>query len=194
MNVLKSTCLISALLVLPVLAGRTASAEETFPVAVLNMDRVFKTYQPLLDKLAPIKDEAKELEQTVQLRQAELETVATQLRGAQPGTSEFQKLQAQAVKLQNELRQFVEKERAGLQKQESVVYLAFFRELEEAVRKYSKDHGIKLVIRQQDNSLDENQPLADILKTLNRGIIYEDELDITDEILIALTADRGNER
>jgi hypothetical protein len=42
------------------------------------------------------------------------------------------------------------------------------------------------VIRQQDSSLDDNQPLGEVLKSLNRGIVFEDGLDITDEILEAL--------
>ena len=49
------------------------------------------------------------------------------------------------------------------------------------MKKYAKAKGLKLVIRQQDSSLDEKQPLAEILKSLNRGIIYEDGLDITDD-------------
>ena len=32
------------------------------------------------------------------------------------------------------------------------------------------------------------QPLPDIYKALNRGILYEDGLDITDEILKALSS------
>ena len=39
-----------------------------------------------------------------------------------------------------------------------------------------------------DVSLDDNQPLAEILKSLNRSIIYQDGLDITDDILQALDA------
>jgi hypothetical protein len=43
-------------------------------------------------------------------------------------------------------------------------------------------------VRQQETSLDDSQSQQDILKLLNRSIIYEDGLDITEEILKALNA------
>jgi len=165
-------------------------AQDTvpFPVAVVNMDKVFKTHQPLLDKLAPIKTAAVDLEKNVQLRNVELETVVNKLRAAQPGSPDAQRLQQQGAKLQAELQQFVQKERGDLQKREAAIFLDLYRQLEQEVRKFAKAKGIKLVIRQQEGSLDENQPLAQILASLNRGIIYEDGLDITEEILKALDA------
>lgn len=172
----------------PLAAVQPARGQEVFPVAILNMDKLFKTHKPFQDKLAPIKEGVLDMEKKAQLRQIELETVVGQLRKAPPGSPESQRLQQQAAKLQNELQQFVNKERETLQKREAAEFLAFYRQLEEEVKKYAKDKGLKLVIRQQDGSLDENQPLPEILKSLNRGIIYEDGLDITDDILKALDA------
>ena len=183
-------CLISGAL----LASGKIRGEDSLPIAILNMDRVFKTHQPLLDQLAPVREETKKLQETVQLRQAEIETVASQLRKAEAGSPEFQRLQAQLVKLNNELRQMVEKEQQALQKKESVIYLAFYRTLEEEVGKYARSKGIKLVLRQQESSLNENQPLPEVLKALSRSIIYEDGLDITDEILKALDARAAAEK
>lgn len=182
--------LFSLLATLSIVAGSlpAASADETLPIALVNMDRIFKTYKPLQDKLAPIKEGVQDLEKKAQLRQIELETVVTQLRKSQPGSPEFNRLQQQAAKLQTELQQFVAKERDALQKQEAGVLLDMYRQVDDEIKKYAKAKGLKLVIRQQDSSLDENQPLAEILKTLNRGIVYEDGLDITDEILKALDA------
>ena len=171
-----------------------AAAAEPFPVALVNMDRLFKNYQPLLDKLAPVREAVQELEKTLQLRSTELETVASQLRKTQPGTADFSRLQQQAAKLQADLQQFVNQERAAHQKREAGVILAFHRDLDLVIRRYAKDHGIKLVLRQQDNSLDENQSLQDIVKAVNRGILYEEDLDITDEILVALDARAKQER
>jgi hypothetical protein len=64
--------------------------------------------------------------------------------------------------------------------------LGFHRQLEAEMTRYAKAHGIKLIIRHQDTSLDENQPLPEIAKSLGRGVLYEDGLDITDQILKAL--------
>jgi len=169
-------------------AGPSARADETLPVAILNMDRIFKTHKPFTDKLVPIKEAVQEIEKKAQVRQIELETVVTQLRQAQPGSPEAQRLQQQAGKLQQDLQQFVAKEREQLQKREAGVFLEFYRQVDDEVKTYAKENGIKLVIRHQDASLDEKQPPAEIFKSLNRGIIYEEGLDITDDILKALEA------
>jgi len=176
------------LVVVATLPLSVLSAAEPFPLGLVNVDRILKAHTPLQEKVAPLKEEAKDLDAKVQVRQAELEGVGLQLRNAQPGTPDHQRLQLQLVKMQTDLQQFVATERQNLQKKEALIYLAFFKQLDAEISKYSKAHGLKLVIRQHETSLDENQPLADIYKALNRVILYEDGLDITDEILKALNS------
>jgi Skp family chaperone for outer membrane proteins len=166
----------------------SASAAEGLPIALLNPDRIFKTHKPFQEKVAELQEEAKEVELAVQARQAELETVTNQLRRTPPGTPEFQKLQIQVFKLQNELQQYVNSERQRLESKNAILLLGFHRQLDALVTKHAKANGIKLVIRQQESSLEENQPLADIVKALNRAILYEEGLDITDQILKDLQA------
>lgn len=165
-----------------------STAAEALPIAMVNVDRILKSHKPLLAKLDPLKAEAKELEAAVQVRQAEMETAAGQFRRAQPGSPEQQRLQVQLGKLQTDLQQFVVTERQQLQKKEVTVYLAFFRRLDAEVNKYAKAHGLKLVLRQYETSFDEGQSLPDVMKALNRTILFEENLDITDEILKALDA------
>ena len=168
--------------------GAPRAAEPSLPIALVNVDRIFKTHQPFQQKLEPLKAEAREFEQQVQVRQAELDTVLGQLRRTTPGTPEQQKLQLQLVKLQTELQQFVNNGRQELQKKEAALYLAFFRTVDAEIARYAKAHGLKLVIRQPETSLDDGQSVAETLKALSRGILYEEGLDITDAILRALEA------
>lgn len=163
-------------------------AAEPLPIALLNPDRIFKTHKPFQEQLAKLQEEAKEVEQTVQARQAELETATNQLRRTPQGTPEFTKLQIQVFKLQNDLQQFINSERQKLANKEAMLLLGFHRQLDAEVSKYAKARGIKLVIRQQETSLEENQQLTEIAKAINRAILYEEGLDITDEILKALGA------
>jgi Skp family chaperone for outer membrane proteins len=165
-----------------------AMAAEPLPVALVNVDRILKMHQPLQGQLAPLKAEAKELDNKVQVRQAEIETVTDNLRKTQPASPEQQRLQLQLVKLQTDLQQFINSERQKLQKKEVAVYLALFRQLDAEIAKYAKAKNLKLVVRQYETSYDESQPIQDILKALNRTILYEEGLDITDEILKGLGA------
>lgn len=184
-----ATCLAAVLLSLC-----SASAAEPLSVGLVNVDRILKDYKPLNDKLDPLKAEAKDLDGRVQVRQAELETVANQLRQTQQGSPDNQRLQIQFVKLQTELQQFVAKGRHDLQQKEASVYLAFFRQLDAEIGKYAKANGLKLVLRQYETSFEDGQSLPDVAKSLNRTILYEEGLDITEAILKALRTGSTGER
>jgi len=169
-------------------AASVVHAAEPLPIGLIDVDRIFKTHQPFVKKLEPIKAEVKELDESIQVRQAELETVATQARRAQPGSAEFQRLQQQAVKLQAELQQYVASSRQAVQKKEAAVLIECYQQLDAQVSKYAKSRGLKLVIRNQESTLDAGQTFQDVLKALNRSVLYAEDLDITDEILKALAA------
>ena len=160
--------------------------EDTFPVATLNLDRLFKNYKMLQDGLTPLKEAAMELDKRVQIRTIELETMGNELRRAQPGSPEFQRLQQRFAKAQNDLQQFVGEERGVIQKKEAALYRDAYKRMQEEVGKYCKAKGIKLVLREPETSLDDNQPVGEILKAVNSSIIYDEGLDITDEILKAM--------
>ena len=155
---------------------------KDLPIAILNLDVLFKSDEKVSAALAELKEEAAGLDEKAKLRQAELEVVASDLRKAQPGSAEQRRLQQEAAKLNAELQQFVVRERAGIENKQAKIFLAAFRGIEATVKDYCREQGIKLVIQQPTTSLDENQPTAEILKAINKGIIFEDGLDITADI------------
>lgn len=171
------------------LSGATSvTAEDAkLPVAVLNVDRIFKQFTPLQDRLSPLRLDAQELEKTAQLKQVELETTQQKSQRTPAGSADFEKLQVQLARLQTELRLFMERERRNLAKKEADIYVAIFQEMEEEVKKICKTRGIKLVIRQNAGS-PKDEKVEEVLKWLNRGVIFEDGIDITDEVLAALNA------
>ena len=162
-----------------------ADEDAKFPVAVLNVDRIFKQFTPLQERLAPLRQDAQELEKTAQLKQVELETTQQKLQRTPAGSPDFEKLQVQLARLQTELRLFMERERRNLAKKEADIYVAIFQEMEEEVKNICKARGIKLVIRQNAGS-PKDEKVEEVLKWLNRGVIFEDGIDITDEVLAAL--------
>ncbi|HZL90599.1 MAG TPA: OmpH family outer membrane protein [Pirellulaceae bacterium] len=183
--------LMALVAVSPPLAAQDKESDR-LPVAVLNLDALFKEDPQVVQGLADLKQEAAEIDEKVKLRQTELEAVGSDARKAQPGSQEQRRLQQEFLKLNNELQQYINRERAGVQMKEAKIYLTAYREIESVVKEYCKEKGIKLVIRQQSTSLDENQPAQEIVKALNRLVIYEDGLDITDDIRTRLKAKDKN--
>jgi Skp family chaperone for outer membrane proteins len=115
----------------------------------------------------------------------EIETTANQLRKSTPGTPEQARLLGQANKLQNELRVYVEQEKQKLQKREVTALVATQRDVDEQIKKLCKERGLKLVLRQY-NPPEDTQPLQEVVKNLNRDVVYQEGLDITQDVLKAL--------
>jgi Skp family chaperone for outer membrane proteins len=157
------------------------------PVAVLSVDRVFKAYPPLQERLVPLKQKAAELDKAAQLKQVEMETVQVKIRGVQPGSPEFDNLQVLLAKLQTELRLFVERERKNLRKAEAEIYANVYREMEVVVKKICQERKFCIVIRQNEGNEKDDNP-DEILKWINRPVIFAENLDITDDVIAKMKA------
>lgn len=164
---------------------QAAAAGETFPVAILRLDKVLKDNVELQRRLAPLKAEAVELEKTIEIRKSELETTESKLARSQPGTSEFENLRRQSGRLRTELAMYVQHEvspkRQKLAEREGQELYAVYQELEKVVADYCKERGIRLVLRHQEPPAGEPN-LQTIMNALNRGVVYADNLDITADI------------
>jgi Skp family chaperone for outer membrane proteins len=160
-----------------------APPESSFPVAVLRLDKIFRDNPRLQERLVPLKAEAAELDRTVQLRQAEIENIQARLARTPAGSAEFEKLQLQLAKLRTELQLFVNRERQKLQTREGRALLDVYRQVEEVLAAYCKERGIRLVLRHQDIPEGDEPNLQTVMNALNRGVLYSEGIDITDDIL-----------
>jgi Skp family chaperone for outer membrane proteins len=175
-------------LLLATLVPSVAMTQEEKPLAVATIDvsYIFKNHKPVAGKLAPLRDAVQELEKTVQLRQVEIDQVQRKLAAPKEGDDRA-KLQQQLIKLQTELRVFVEKERQSLQKRELDIQAEVYKDVQAEVKKLAKERGLKLVLVRPRGSL-ETDDLGELNRTLNQLGIYEEGLDITDAVLKALAA------
>ena len=99
-------------------------------------------------------------------------------------------MQEQFVQLQLELQAFVQEGQQKFRDKDLKLSLSLHREIEQVLKPYCKAKGLKLVVRMHNNSLDENQNAQQILQALNRGVLYEEGLDITADVL-KLLAERS---
>ena len=168
-------------------------SDKSLPIGLVNIERIAQKHKPVVDQLATLQEEAQELQKSANLKQSELETVRSELQKAAPGSPESQKLQNQFGRLQRELQTFVQEGQQKMQKKDLQLSLSLHREITEVLKPYCKAKGIRLVVRTQNSSLDEDQTPQQILQALNRGVLYEEGLDITDDVLklLAERAEKG---
>jgi Skp family chaperone for outer membrane proteins len=174
---------------LPLLALVTALSgaradESNLPLGLIDVGYVFKNYKPAADKLAELKPALQELEKTVQLRQVEMEQLQRKIAAPKEGDDRA-KLQQQFAKLQQELRVYIETERQGLQKRELQIQADVYKLVQAEVQRIAKERGLKLVVVRPRGNL-ESQDAGELNRTLNQLVIFEDGLDLSDEVLKAL--------
>lgn len=178
--------LLTTILTVSILRAEENEAAD-LPIATIDVAHIFKNYSPVAERLAPLKTAVKELETTLQLRQVEMDQLQRKLVGQPKEGEDRAKIQQQLAKLQTEVRQYVERERQGLQKRELDIQAEVYKEVQAEVRKIAKERGLKLVLVRPRGSL-ETKDAAELNRTLNQLVIFEEGLDITDEVLKALEA------
>ena len=174
-----------------VAAAQEKGAEQSLPIGILNVEKIAQQYKPFQMKVAALQEEGKEANTAVALKQSEAQAVANDLQKAMPGSAEALKLQMQLLRLQRELQQFVAENQQKFRDKDLKVSLSLHREIDEVLRPYCKAKGLKLVVRTQNGSLDENQNQQQIAQALGRGVLFEDGLDITEDVLKLLVEKSG---
>jgi Skp family chaperone for outer membrane proteins len=180
---LTMVCVLACGLVSSLRADDVATTSK-LPVATIDIAYIFKNYKPVQEKTAPLRAAVQELEKTVQLRQVEIEQLQRRLQSPKEGDDRG-RLQVQIAKLQTELRVYVETERQDLQKRELKIQAEVYRTIQDEVRKLAKARDLKLVVVRPRGDL-ESEDFAELQRTLNQLVIFEEGLDITDDVLKAL--------
>ena len=165
------------------LAQDKPATDQSLPIGLVNIEKIAQQYKPFQVKVAALQVEAKEVQASAALKQTELEAVRSDIQKALPNSPQLKKLQEQFVQLQLELQAFVQEGQQKFRDKDLKLSLSLHREIEQVLKPYCKAKGLKLVVRTHNNSLDENQNAQQILQALNRGVLYEEGLDITADVL-----------
>ncbi len=165
-----------------------ASAEGHTDIAVINVDRLFASHQEFKRRMQLIRREVEESQKQLAVRQAEIDSVNRRLQTARPGSPERDKTQLLLARLQTELGLSNDRQRQQVAKQEALLYSDTYGEITEAVKKHAQANRIRLVLRANDGPIDPNNHRS-IIGAVNRTVVYQDGLDITDEILKQLNAE-----
>jgi Skp family chaperone for outer membrane proteins len=154
------------------------------PIGLIDVGYIFKNYQLAVEKLDALKPAVREIEKTVQVRQVEIEQVQRKLLAIKPGQDPA-RLQAQLANLQQELRKYVETERQSIHKRELQIQSDIYKLIQAEVQRIAKERGLKLVLLRPRGNL-ESKDLGEVGRTLNQLVVYEEGLDLTDDVLKAL--------
>ncbi len=170
-------------LIISCVAVSTKAQEENGLVVVLDVARVFKVNLAFDTSLKEIQAEAEGLKSNIQTQQQNLRSQAEAVTERyNPGSPEFQqeetRLETEMAKIRTQARQ----DEAKLLKKEAQLYHDTYLQMQQIVARLAEKHTIDLVLSFDSSQIDP-QNRAEVIKGVNRGVVFQKNLDITDMVI-----------
>ena len=185
-----SSKIIVMLACLVTVAGNLQAQESNGMVAVLDVARVFESNQLFNQRMDAIKVEAEQFKTSMEQQQAALKQKAAPLSDYTPGSPEFNQLQAQLEQESARLRTVAQQTNTDLLNREAKIYFDTYTKLQQVVNELAGQYNISLIIRFDSKPIDPDNR-GEVIKGVNRNIVFQKNLDLTSMVVEKMTAAAG---
>ncbi len=170
----------------PAAPAAAPSASPATLVAVIDVGYVFKNHARFKAAMEKMKEQVMAAENGLKTERDRINSLMEQIKGFNPGTPEFKKLEADIAKAQGDFNVSAQLQKKEFMDQEAKVYLTVYTEVEKAVELFAREHRIAIVHRFDGDPVD-NSDRNQILRGITKPIVYiEPGIDITPDILKVL--------
>jgi Skp family chaperone for outer membrane proteins len=162
----------------------TADRAHRVPVALLDVPKIFKSYNAFNARMTQIKGEIELYEKEVDKKRADIEALRPKKDGS--GLDSGANVGEDVIaKLQTALQTEVTLKRKFFLDAEALAYAETYASIEKAVEEIAKARDIGVVLRFQSEKMDAADR-ASVLQGVNRAVVYSDVPDLTNDLLTAL--------
>jgi Skp family chaperone for outer membrane proteins len=178
----RSQLVIASLLGLVLLTPSVASAQGGINVALIDISEVFKNHTKFKQQTERIKKEIKDFETLMNDQKKALTEKRNGLANFKVGSPEYERVESEIARQIADLEVKANAKRREILEQEAKVYYDTYVEVQTAVTSFCSRHNISLVLRFDGEQIDPNDR-ASVLRGVNRAVIYQDRINITQEIV-----------
>ena len=183
MKSLSSTLAIIALVTMASFANAQGQAKSNGIVAVLDVAKIFKEHEQFNAQMERLKNEVTTFDNGMK---AKAEGLKTQMENAKNtyavSSQEFKNAQAAIAKEQANLQITATQKRQEILGREAKLYLTTYQQIQSEVAKIAGQYNISLVLRYDSEKINQNDR-ASVIKGVNRAVVYQKELDLTNMLL-----------
>ena len=162
--------------------SQTANAQGL--VAVLDVAKVFEVNPSFKQQMDAIKQRADQLKEQIQQEQTSIQQAAQAVLKLEVG-DERNRQESVIEQRQAALRTKARQLETDLLKQEAKIYHQTYEEMKSVVGKLAGEYGISLVMR-FDSSPVNSSERNDVIKGVNRTVVFHDHLDLTSKVIEAM--------
>lgn len=165
---------------------KVLSADDAKPmtadIAVVDMVKVFEANHAMTAKRDEIKREAQRANDDLKLLVEAGKKLQEELKLHKPGSTEHNRIQKELQDKAAEIQKFQKDKIQALQQEEAEVFQITYKRVMEEVQRIAEARNLRLVLRYQAEATDAKDPKK-LLESMNRIILYQNGLDITDEVI-----------
>ncbi|MFV2067047.1 MAG: OmpH family outer membrane protein [Pirellulales bacterium] len=153
-----------------------------YGVAVVDISYIFKNHQRFKGKMDAMKKDVQAAENRLRQERQEIAKLQEKLETFKPGTPDYKQLDEQVAKQKADFNLKATQQRKGFLEREAKIYFETNLEVSDVVKYYAQRHNIGLVVRFNGDPVDSNRR-EDVLRAINRPVVYQNGVDITPDIL-----------
>lgn len=151
-------------------------------VALIDIIEVFKNHPGYKDRMEAWRKEKEKLDDFLRSQNQKLATDLEKLKSFNAGTKEFKEAEREFANAQADLQVQVQLRRNSLIEAQAKIHFEAYQEVKAVVDRFAARNGIALVLRFDSAPMDPLKPET-VPEGVNRPIVYQSGLDITEQIV-----------
>lgn len=171
----------------PAAAGSTPGANAPrYGLAVVDISYIFKNYPSFTASIEGLKKEMEAADGQLKADRDRLAQMEEQRNTMKPGTAEFKQLDEELARQKADFSIKQGTIRRDFLEREAKIYYTTYNEVAGAVRYFSQQNNIGMVLRFNGDPIDANQR-EDVMRAIMQPIVHQNNIDITPEVLALLS-------
>lgn len=151
-------------------------------IAVIDISRIFKNHAGFKQAMEGMKKEVEAFEAELRNRGKEIEGLREQMRNYKAGSPEYKGIEEQMAKRAADGQAQTQLKRKDFLEREAKIYYDIYMEIGAAVAQFAQRNDISLVVRFNSAPI-EGADRNSVLEGVNRAVVYQKNLNITDLVL-----------
>jgi Skp family chaperone for outer membrane proteins len=165
-----------------------ASADEPRPisqdVAVVDMVKVFENHKGFQKRSDDLKQTAEKAKEKLRKIAEDGQRLKDELARQKAGSAEFVRIQKELNEKAAEFQRVQKEQAEQLQKEQTEGINVTYKDIVDEIQRIAEKRGLRLVLRSQGEIPDSTNPQK-LAESVNRQVLYQNGLDITDEVIQA---------
>jgi Skp family chaperone for outer membrane proteins len=162
-------------------SAQSAAAGGT-NVAVIDISYIFKHHNRFNANQEAMKKEVAGFEKYLQDERGRMQKLAERMKEFETGSPDYKKIDEEMARITAEVQVETQRKRKEFLEQEAKLYNNTYNEIVDEVTRFARQHGIALVLRFSSEAINPDDRQS-VLQGVNRSVVYQDRLNITDIIL-----------